>query len=157
MILENLNTLPVSDTHENSATSDNISNDVNNNNNSTTAYSDTNSINTFSYFNSNASVISYDSILTNERILDKLDLSQDDKLLLQNVLEEERKQSNSIPNNDKDSRIICVPASQFPSLKTKQLPNELIRPSINHSNNSRDSIKQLLEKDFTFKDKSLAA
>ena len=164
MILENLNT-SVSDANNGMSISNDIPNDVNNNDNnhnnnnndSTAAYSDANSITTFSYFNSNASIISYDSILTNERILDKLDLSQDDKIVLQNVLEEERKQSNKTLNNDKDSRIICVPASQFPSLKTKHLPNEPIRPKINHSNNSRDSIKQLLEKDFTFKDKSLAA
>ncbi|CAB4255254.1 similar to Saccharomyces cerevisiae YBR007C DSF2 Deletion suppressor of mpt5 mutation [Maudiozyma barnettii] len=137
----------------NKSSLDDSNNNNSSSNNTTTAYSDTNSISTYSYFNSNASVISYDSILTNDRLLDKLDLSQDDKILLQNVLEEEKRQETQSTNQqENDSRIICVPASQFPSLKVKQLPNDSLT-----NNNSRDSIRQLLEKDFTFKDKSLAA
>ena len=124
---------------------------------SAAAHSDAASISTFAYFNSNASVISYDSILTNERILDRLDLSPDDEVLLQQVLQEEKQQKKqeadqqTAPQPPRDSRVICVPASQFPSLKVRQVPE------VAHSNNSTESIRQLLEKDFTFRDKSLAA
>ncbi|SMN21426.1 similar to Saccharomyces cerevisiae YBR007C DSF2 Deletion suppressor of mpt5 mutation [Maudiozyma saulgeensis] len=160
MVLDDPNISSISEEVNKSSLEDsnnNINNSNNSNNtsgyNTTTAYSDTNSISTYSYFNSNASVISYDSILTNDRLLDKLDLSQDDKILLQNVLEEEKRQEiESTNQQENDSRVLCVPASQFPSLKIKQLPNESLT-----NNNSRDSIRQLLEKDFTFKDKCLAA
>lgn len=121
-------------------------------NNTSTSFSDTNSINTLPYFNSNASIISYDSVLTNERILDKLDLSQEDELLLQNFLNEQ-KEEKKIDKRSNDSRILCVPASQFPSLRIKQLQEA----AANANNNFHDPIRQLLENEFTLKDKSLAA
>lgn len=138
-------TSPTADHSAAAGPDDEVNSTSNSINNSTS-----NSISTFAYFNSNASVISYDSILTNERILDRLDLSPDDEVLLQQVLKEEKLQQLDGPTQ-RDSRVLCVPASQFPSLKVRQVQEPA------HSNNSTESIRQLLEKDFTFRDKSLAA
>ncbi|CUS22643.1 LAQU0S06e02674g1_1 [Lachancea quebecensis] len=64
----------------------------------------------------NGSVVSFDSVKTTERLLDKLDLSAEDEMLLQQALKEDearRKQLEGFPQR----RVVCMPASGFPSLR----------------------------------------
>ncbi|CDO94861.1 unnamed protein product [Kluyveromyces dobzhanskii CBS 2104] len=67
----------------------------------------------------NVSVISFDSIQTTGRLLDKLDLNAEEELLLQRALEENKAKNNHqemlLENKQKPS--VCLPASGFPSLR----------------------------------------
>ncbi|CCF57066.1 hypothetical protein KAFR_0C00710 [Kazachstania africana CBS 2517] len=114
---------------------------------------------------SNFSAVSFDSVVTTERLLDKLELSTEDQLLFEQVVQKEKERNHSGKSNAIVSpRTICMPASQFPSLRMRQM-------KINNSANSstinlyktqdgaivKDSIKQLLENDLILKDKSIAA
>ncbi|SCU84369.1 LAMI_0C07228g1_1 [Lachancea mirantina] len=63
----------------------------------------------------NVSVSSLDSIKTAERLLDRLDLSAEDEKLLQQALEEERLRGGIRKHSIK--RVVCLPASGFPSLR----------------------------------------
>lgn len=65
--------------------------------------------------NENVSVISFDSIQTTERLLDKLDLSNEEELLLQKALEERNEQQELKSSAYNPS--VCLPASGFPSLR----------------------------------------
>lgn len=154
---------------------------------------------------SSSSIISFESILTNSRLLDKLDLSNDDEyLLLQQMNHENDKFSNKNNGNFNNAtkttsthafrrvaqpngrisshttrnqgvnpgRLVSIPASQFPSLKTGNTSvsnnnpieaNNVNQPptssfnkeNINSNNNiTSTSIKNILN-DVTFKDKSI--
>ena len=157
-------------------------------------------------FNSNESVLSVGSESTsNDRLLDKLGLSQEDEMILQRALQEKQEQEQLQQGQDQlQEKSVCVPASQFPSLRAKYLYDP--KPNIHHRVSSDDkgdtgevegdyngnngnsdtvgspnsinltrdyledlfltdstavdpysSIKQLLEKDISFKGNSLAA
>ncbi|SCU90696.1 LADA_0F05864g1_1 [Lachancea dasiensis] len=62
------------------------------------------------------SVVSYESIKTTERLLDRLELSPDDEALLQQALKENEVQTIS-GSGAPEKRVVCVPASGFPSLR----------------------------------------
>lgn len=72
--------------------------------------------NVFRY--SNGSSLSLDSIKTAERLLDKLELSAGDELLLQKALQEEDK--IRLENTQKGP-VVCLPANAFPSLRTSRV------------------------------------
>lgn len=69
------------------------------------------------------SMISVDSILTTERLLDKLDLSKDDELLIQEALQEETRELISKNSQQADclvrNKSISIPAYGFRSLQNK--------------------------------------
>ncbi|KAL3230621.1 Protein DSF2 [Nakaseomyces bracarensis] len=67
---------------------------------------------------SNGSSLSLDSIKTAERLLDKLELSAGDELLLQKALQEEDKVRLE---NTKKGPVVCLPANAFPSLRTSKV------------------------------------
>lgn len=71
------------------------------------------------------SLLSFDSIATSERLLDKLDLSPDEELLLEEALKEEedrnRKLQSSFRPTSSTGNVICMPASGFPSLRSRNL------------------------------------
>lgn len=92
----------------------------------------------------NGSVASFDSVQTTGRLLDKLDLSAEDEMLLQQALKEQelsRKESEIF----QQKRVVCMPASGFPSLRKTSA-------SSSHSNISdfhplMNIINELPEKD----------
>lgn len=67
----------------------------------------------------NVSVISFDSIQTTGRLLDKLDLSAEEELLLQKALEEsdQEKQREETSKVNRQKPSVCLPASGFLSLR----------------------------------------
>lgn len=64
----------------------------------------------------NESVLSLDSLQTTERLLDRLDLSTEDEVLLQQALREEETRRTQLQDL-KQKRVLCMPASGFPSLR----------------------------------------
>lgn len=64
----------------------------------------------------NVSVISFESVQTTGRLLDKLDLNQEEELLLQKALDETHEKRDSY-TLARQKPAICVPASGFPSLR----------------------------------------
>lgn len=93
-----------------------------------TTYDDSESINTFQeesrnqqYMGTNRSMISFETVQTNERLLDKLELNAEDEALLQQALKEEEEKSRNLEIKQYSGPIICMPASKFPSLRTKGL------------------------------------
>ncbi|SCU85287.1 LANO_0C03862g1_1 [Lachancea nothofagi CBS 11611] len=65
----------------------------------------------------NDSIVSFESIKTTERLLDRLELSADDERLLQQALKEEEEARRQGYRNTREKRVVCVPASSFPSLR----------------------------------------
>lgn len=91
-------------------------------------YEDTESVNTFQEESrdepntgTNRSIISFETVQTNERLLDKLDLNAEDEALLQQALKEEEEKTRSQDIKKHNGPIICMPASKFPSLRSKGL------------------------------------
>lgn len=64
----------------------------------------------------NGSIVSFDSVKTTERLLDKLDLSAEDEMLLQQALKEDEARRKQ-PEAFQQRRVVCMPASGFPSLR----------------------------------------
>ncbi|CCE61517.1 hypothetical protein TPHA_0A04440 [Tetrapisispora phaffii CBS 4417] len=92
------------------------------------------------YSNANVSLMSFDTIATTERLLDKLDLSVDDEEILQQALiEEETKRNQSFKEfNAKGS----VPASKFQSLRdVKKIPDQTVKPIENNNLEELSNIK----------------
>ncbi|CAR25644.1 hypothetical protein ZYGR_0A02090 [Zygosaccharomyces rouxii] len=103
-----------------------------------------------------SSVVSFQSVQTAERLLDKLELSAEDERLLQLALKEERekneaeeKERNRVLQREKDeeadaerqrerekereqSPLLCLPASGFPSLKNRSFvtPRRVLTVSV---------------------------
>lgn len=73
------------------------------------------------YMGSNRSMMSFETIQTNERLLDKLELDAEDEALLQQVLKEEEERRKKLEIKQHNGPVICMPASQFPSLRIKGL------------------------------------
>lgn len=70
----------------------------------------------------NQSVLSFETVRTNERLLDKLDLSVEDEALLHQALVEEEENSRAFElRQQQRGPVICMPASKFPSLRMKGL------------------------------------
>ncbi|CEP64250.1 Dsf2p LALA0_S10e05908g [Lachancea lanzarotensis] len=64
------------------------------------------------------STASFESVKTTERLLDRLDLSEDDEALLQQALKEAHAQNLAgVTLKNYENRAVCVPASAFPSLR----------------------------------------
>lgn len=93
-------------------------------------YTDNGSVNTLSvlqdesqhpYKKTNHSVLSFETVHTAERLLDKLDLSAEDEALLQQALQEEEERNREYQRKQQKGPIICMPASKFPSLRAKGL------------------------------------
>ncbi|CAI4056272.1 hypothetical protein SUVZ_02G1240 [Saccharomyces uvarum] len=104
----------------------------------------------FSYANSNKSSISFESTQTTERLLDKLDLSLEDELLLQEaLLEEENASRNSQLSHTTAGPTLCMPASEFPSLRYRISPS----PTYVQARDRSLIINSLKEKDSTLRGK----
>lgn len=104
----------------------------------------------FSYANSNKSSISFESTQTTERLLDKLDLSLEDELLLQEaLLEEENASRNSQLSQTTVGPTLCMPASEFPSLRYRSSPS----PTYVQARDRSLIINSLKEKDSTLRGK----
>ncbi|EDO19301.1 hypothetical protein Kpol_1036p44 [Vanderwaltozyma polyspora DSM 70294] len=83
------------------------------------------------YKSANDSSVSFETILTTDRLLDKLDLtSEDEKLLQQALLEEEEKKKQLNELQDKE-KLISVPASGFPSLRNRNNVSSRTVPTMN--------------------------
>lgn len=68
----------------------------------------------------NQSMLSFETVQTNERLLDKLELSVEDEALLHQALKEEEENSRARElRKQQNGPIICMPASKFPSLRMK--------------------------------------
>ncbi|QLL34437.1 hypothetical protein HG536_0G02990 [Torulaspora globosa] len=68
----------------------------------------------------NQSMLSFETVQTNQRLLDKLDLSVEDEALLHQALREEEENSRIQElREQQNGPIICMPASKFPSLRMK--------------------------------------
>ncbi|QLG71890.1 hypothetical protein HG535_0C02400 [Zygotorulaspora mrakii] len=91
---------------------------VDNADNSWTNQDDSNSI----YQGTNQSIFSFETIQTNERLLDRLALSAEDELFLQQALKEEEEKNKDCLKKQSTGPIICMPASKFPSLRTQYPP-----------------------------------
>ena len=89
-------------------------------------------------FNSNESVLSAGSESTvNGRLLDKLELSQEDEMILQRAFQEQQEQEQLQRGQDHlQEKSVCVPASQFPSLRARH-PNDP-KSNMHHKVNSDD-------------------
>ncbi|AQZ17638.1 DSF2 (YBR007C) [Zygosaccharomyces parabailii] len=92
----------------------------------------------YQYKGRNSSTLSFETVQTAERLLDKLELSAEDERLLQLALKEEqenqdklRKQNEEIleterrekemKEQEEKNRMVCVPATGFPSLRNRRL------------------------------------
>lgn len=70
----------------------------------------------------NHSMLSFETVQTNDRLLDKLDLSIEDEALLHQALKEEEEKSRAFElKQQQNGPVICMPASQFRSLRMKGL------------------------------------
>lgn len=69
----------------------------------------------------NQSILSFDTIQTTERLLDRLDLSAEDEMFLQQALKEEEEKNKDHTSKQSQGPILCMPASKFPSLRTQYL------------------------------------
>ncbi|QLQ80356.1 hypothetical protein HG537_0D03570 [Torulaspora globosa] len=68
----------------------------------------------------NQSMISFETVKTNERLLDKLELSVEDEALLHQALKEEEENIRARElRKQQNGPIICMPASKFRSLRMK--------------------------------------
>ncbi|CAI1811576.1 hypothetical protein SEUBUCD646_0B01260 [Saccharomyces eubayanus] len=104
----------------------------------------------FSYANSNKSSISFESTQTTERLLDKLDLSLEDERLLQEaLLEEENASRSSQLSQTTAGPTLCMPASEFPSLRYRSSPS----PTYVQARDRSLIINSLKEKDSTLRGK----
>ncbi|CCK72189.1 Dsf2p KNAG_0J01070 [Huiozyma naganishii CBS 8797] len=109
---------------------------------------------------SSESTLSVASILTNGRLLDKLELTADDELLLQKILQDEQNGGDITDGQDEPHILevgkISMPASQFRSLRDKisGLPdaNGNTRTGTDDGNNG---LRTLLERHAVVKDKTL--
>ncbi|SCU88825.1 LAFA_0E14752g1_1 [Lachancea sp. 'fantastica'] len=64
------------------------------------------------------STASFDSVQTTERLLDRLDLNEEDEALLQQALKEAQAHNlDGFTIKKHENRAVCVPASGFPSLR----------------------------------------
>lgn len=103
----------------------------------------------FSYAHSNKSSISFESIQTTERLLDKLDLSLEDELILQEALLEEENASRNSQLSQTSGPTLCMPASEFPSLRYRTNPS----PTYIQARDRSLIIDNLKEKDSTLRGK----
>lgn len=103
----------------------------------------------FSYAHSNKSSISFESIQTTERLLDKLDLSLEDELILQEALLEEENASRNSQLSQTSGPTLCMPASEFPSLRNRTNPP----PTYIQARDRSLIIDSLKEKDSTLRGK----
>ncbi|CAI4055103.1 hypothetical protein SKDZ_02G1140 [Saccharomyces kudriavzevii ZP591] len=103
----------------------------------------------FSYAQSNKSSISFESIRTTERLLDKLDLSLEDELILQEALLEEENASRNSQLSQTIGPTLCMPASEFPSLRYRTNPS----PTYMQTRDRSLIIDSLKEKDSNLRGK----
>lgn len=73
-------------------------------------------------YSENASLLSFDSVQTTERLLDKLELTEEEELLLEKALRENNERQNSLLYSDQEPSV-CVPAKGFPSLRNTRKAN----------------------------------
>ncbi|CAI4037250.1 hypothetical protein SMKI_02G1180 [Saccharomyces mikatae IFO 1815] len=103
----------------------------------------------FSYAHSNKSSISFESIQTTERLLDKLDLSLEDELILQEALLEEENALRNSQLSQANGPTLCMPASEFPSLRYRSNPS----PTYIQARDRSLIIDSLKEKDSSLRGK----
>lgn len=97
------------------------------------------------YRGTNHSLLSFETIATTERLLDRLDLSLEDEKLLEQALAEEEEKKKTLSNNHVNAPTVSMPASGFLSLRNR---NNIASQRVNPNNNQ--SIK-FSEKEFIVK------